>query len=105
MPIPARKRNSANSQTVWESAAAPVKTEKIRMEAARHLVRPKRSAMGPHRKDSPQPIRNRANRIEPAKAISAGPLARPDCGSKFLRAGGRARGEITATTQSKGHPA
>ena len=78
MPMPARKRNRPSCQTFWAKAAAPVKTENTRMVAARQRARPKRSAMGPHRKDSPQPIRNSANRIEPAKATLAGVAAMPE---------------------------
>ena len=67
-----------------QSAAAPVKTEKTRMVAARQRARPKRSAMGPQRKESPQPIRNSANRIEPAKATLAGVAAMPERGNSSL---------------------
>ena len=64
-----------------------VKTENIRIVAARQRARPNRSARGPHMKESPHPTKNSANRIEPAKAMSAGPLASPDFGKSSFRAG------------------
>jgi len=43
--------------------------------AASTLVRPKRSAIGPQMNDSPQPTRNSAKRIEPARPTFAGVAA------------------------------
>lgn len=57
------------------------------MLAASVRTRPKRSASGPQMNDSPQPIRNSANRIEPYIPRFAGVAAMPEAGSNSVSAG------------------
>jgi hypothetical protein len=81
------KRKIASSQTFCAMAESPVKMAKVKIVAARTLVRPKRSAIGPQMNDKPQPTRNRANRIDPASPTLDVVAAYPERGSNSVSAG------------------
>src|SRR6202030_682092 len=104
MPMPASSRNNPNCQTFVARAAAPVNTAYAKTVAAKTRVRPKRSATGPQINESPQPTRNKANKIDPARPTFSGVLAMPDLGSSSESAGLKTSAYIKESMPSRVQP-
>src|SRR5215468_359134 len=88
MPAPAMKRYKPNAHTLCAVDARPVKTENVKIVAAKIFVRPKRSASGPQMNANPQPARKRGKRIKPANPRLPGVAANRDLGKGWGNAGG-----------------
>ncbi len=65
IPIPASRRSAANCHTLVTSALRKVNTEYHAMVIISVRTRPNLSAIGPHKKASPQPTKNKANSSPP----------------------------------------